>query len=231
MKETPILFSGPMIRAILEDRKTVTRRIVKPQPTGLHYLQTMWGTSPPPDPVEFGEKWLWREVGPDYPDDASDDRRCPYGVPGDRLWVKETHCARYFADGRPGYRADYDKTRVGDVVPEPKWTPSIYMPRSLSRITLEVTEVRVERLQEITISDAVAEGIELPKVRDLCRCQMDVEDPGPHAPTCPWRSLDFDPMEDARVVEYAHLWNEINGKKVPWSSNPFVWVVSFRRVT
>src|SRR5690348_1316393 len=91
LKEHPILFSGPMVRALLAGTKTQTRRILKPQPAHWRYLQPMWGTSPPPNPTAFGEPYLWREVGPDYPDSEKDDRRCPYGVPGDRLWVRETH--------------------------------------------------------------------------------------------------------------------------------------------
>ena len=83
MKVRPALFSTPMARAYLEGRKTQTRRLVKPQPRPNHYLQPMWGRSPPPDPTDFGAPGVWREVGPDYPDGDDDERRCPYGGPGE----------------------------------------------------------------------------------------------------------------------------------------------------
>jgi hypothetical protein len=162
--------------------------------------------------VDFGEKGLWREVGPDYPDDVQDDRRCPYGVPGDRLWVRETWAPQpereeawklpeheggggsaddvcYRADERPN-----DHQLGGLTHGVARWRPSIYMPRFASRITLEVTDVRADRLQDITEEDAKAEGVE-------------------------------------RQSTFRELWDGINGKRAPWSSNPFVWVVGFRRVT
>lgn len=88
MKERGIIFSAPMVRAILAGRKSQTRRIVKPQPLAHHGITKCWGTSP--DGFEFGEKYVWTESGPDYPDGPEDERRSPYGVPGERLWVRET---------------------------------------------------------------------------------------------------------------------------------------------
>jgi len=137
--ERPVLFSGPMVRAILEGRKSQTRRVVKPQPP--HGIKSVYA----PITRDPGN---WQGV-------ASDDLigwygRCPYGIPGDRLWVRET-----FQRARGGfqYRAD------GITTPR-AWKPSIFMPRTASRITLEVTGVRVERLQDISEKDARAEGVD-----------------------------------------------------------------------
>jgi hypothetical protein len=213
-RERPILFSGPMVRAILDGRKTQTRRVVKPQPDIAHwqYIQAMHGTSPPPDPVKFGDWRQWRRVGPDYPDGKDDDIWCPY-ADGDRLWVREAFC--YERDpvsaqlGRPLYRADganiiktdddgfqvYNK----DGYEASPWVPSIHMPRAVSRLTLEVVNVRVERLQGISEQDAKAEG-------------CDVVAKG---------------LVTAREL-FEQLWDGINAKRAPWASNPWVWVVEFR---
>lgn len=231
MKERPILFSAPMIRAILEGRKTVTRRLVKPQPAAWRYLQRMWGTSP--DGVAFGEPYLWREAGPDYPDDDSDDRRCPYGAPGDRMWVKET----WSADARSVYpcdpvlyRADVNPLAGDDPATADhvrgckgnqadcyaclrerhgfKWRPSIHMRRDQSRIDLEIAGVRVERLQAITEEDARAEGVLPEHTERLVK--------GGHA----WTAIPL----------FRSLWDGINCDRASWASNPHVWVVSFKRV-
>lgn len=132
MKERPILFSAQMVRALLAGTKTQTRRALRPQPV---------------DPY----------TGRDLPAGARPDSlpACPYGVPGDRLWVRETWCNGMTEDGYDGvcYRAS------GDVCVEGRWRPSIYMPRWASRIVLELTSVRVERLHAITPADAIAEGV------------------------------------------------------------------------
>lgn len=158
MTERPILFSAPMIRAILEGRKTQTRRIVSPQPPETHVL--------------CGVNDLFWVEGKDEPGGCP-EFKCPHGVPDQRLWVRET-----FQDTGPElniepgyvYRAtdpDWDN-HVGW-----KWTPSIFMPRKASRITLEIVKVRVERVQQITGKDALAEGIlrdddgETPNFRQL----------------------------------------------------------------
>ena len=165
------------------------------------------------------ESWGWFFDGPDHHgwavlargknelhDHGMVSIPCPYGVTGDRLWVRETW-ARLTGNGhRFVYRADGEDPRTGwDEVepaqrPRMTWTPSIHMPRVASRITLEVTDVRVERLQAISEEDARAEGIALePAIL-----------PG-HAAGC-----------------FSRLWDEINGKRAPWSSNPWVWAVTFR---
>jgi hypothetical protein len=178
VKERPILFSGPMVRAILDGQKTQTRRIVKPQPS-----------------IEGQEPHLVR---------------CPYGVPGDRLWVRET-----WGEGgmtKPGDPASYaaDWPDAGAIR---KWRPSIHMPRWASRIDLEVTAVRVERLQAITEEDARAEGAahRIARGGDLSGA-LEGETPIQH------------------VAHFRDLWDSINGERTPWASNPWVWVVSFKRV-
>ena len=199
MKERPILFSAPMVRAILDGRKTMTRRVMKPQPhEGV-------------DAVEWQDQII---VGMNVPDQSgfammrggvieSEAIRCPYGEPGDRLWVRE--CVR-LPDGLEyvAYKADIDTPRWRDCIdPENcRWTPSIHMPRWASRINLEITGVRVERLQDITDADALAEG--------ACH-------PDPRAKDGCYRSA------------FEGLWESINGA-ASWDANPFVWVVEFRRV-
>lgn len=187
VRERPILFSGAMIRAILDGRKTMTRRVCKPaEAEALSFV------------VDCGNgRWGDEEGSVQFP--------CPYGQPGDRLWVKETfihepadYCweASVSIPCRPAstvYRADCDgETRGGG------WTSPLFMPRNLSRITLEVTEVRVERLQAISARDAWAEGI----------------------PASP----DVDPSH-----EFRELWASINGAG-SWDANPWVWAISFRRL-
>lgn len=196
MREKPILFSGPMVKAILEGRKTMTRRVVKPQPPdgfidhkngSYHY-----------DPCGFGGV-------------------CPYGKPGDRLWVRETWHGAVDGD-EPNYGIIYKASwphGPGDAFKrddragryfigstDGKWRPSIFMPRWASRIDLEITDIRVERVNEITPEDAFREGFEL---------------------------HDSDPIT-GDVCLFSSLWDSINGKKYPWESNPWVWVISFKRI-
>lgn len=203
MSERPILFSGPMVRAIIEGRKTQTRRLLSER-HAYHFL-----------------------------DGVGDLALCPYGEPGDRLWVRETWapcdyvvdgvrredptCIAYAA-GRAARRIEGDgscdiDTRVfgWDNV---TWRPSIHMPRWASRITLRVTSVRVERLQAITGADVVAEGVSV----DRCPC----EPCGMTSEMCPGTETDH-------IMAFAQLWDSINGKRASWASNPWVWVVGFER--
>lgn len=210
MKERPILFSGPMVRAILEGRKSQTRRIVKPQPP------ERWAKH---EPTADGERWAYQLPSLDW-----HTVKCPYGKPGDRLWVRETFA--YLDDLRtkdPGtgaladrafFRADHATGLTHDDNPaeDLKWRPSIFMPRNLSRITLQITNVRVERLQEITFSDIRAEG-----------------------KSCPQHDFDsgFCASECAALRnEWATGWDKINGKRkgCDWNSNPWVWVVEFKKL-
>lgn len=219
MKERPILFSAPMIRALLEGRKSQTRRAMNPQPANGWALETppVFGriTSSHPKRGRFGV-FLRRGQGTDFPE--ADLAPCPYGQPGGRLWVRETWRPRaalspwdleitYAADGvqrliQDGEFGDRDWTMPkaaerGNVSP-------LFMPRWASRITLEVTDVRVERLQAISENDAHEEG-------------------------CSRKRAAGCPVVSARD-EYRELWESINGAG-SWAANPWVWVVSFRRVT
>ena len=191
--ERPILFSAPMVRALLAGTKTQTRRVVKD--TGLYAI----------DAAIHGPETAAREL-------QALASRCPYGQPGHKLWVREAFSGArayemhgyplkewgnkiwFWADGNP-QRGDWTKPR-----------PSIHMPRHLSRITLEVTDVRVERLQDISEADAIAEGIG--------RTASGHWLPGP----C-----------DHPEWAYHQLWDQINGAGA-WGANPWVWVVSFKVV-
>lgn len=201
MKERPILFSAPMVRALRAGTKTQTRRAVNDR-----HIDAA--------PPACFFQWL-RE-------------RCPYGQTGDRLWVRETWQHSNFPLGPYDesctvfYRADYmddPHGPDGEKSPEGRyrnWKPSIHMFRSASRILLEVTAVRVERLQDISAADAVAEGI----ARDgdgYERFHVD-----PDAPV--GQSFTRNP-----VLAYRGLWEKINGVGA-WDKNPWVWVIEFKRV-
>jgi len=195
MKERPILFSGPMVRAILNGSKTQTRRIVKPQPE-----------------VMYEYKYA---------------KECKFGKPGDRLWVRETftelrpwhehditrthrrgllvnaagvqkvNCVEYKADATDSEDLERCRKELGY-----KWKPSIHMPRWASRITLEITSILIERLQDISEEDAQHEGV------DTCL--------GPVP--C-----------DTYTEAFEYLWGTINGAE-SWAANPWVWVIGFKRV-
>lgn len=143
----PILFSGAMVRALLDGSKTQTRRIVKDLPP--------WPITEICHDAGGTGKWMPNGPAPSGTGMAAGHwRLCPYGQPGDRLWVRETFCD--LDDGEFEYRAD------GECDPNvvPRWTPSIHMPRAASRILLEIVSVRVERLQDISEGDAWAEGVD-----------------------------------------------------------------------
>lgn len=227
MKERPILFSGPMVRAILEERKTQTRRTMKPQPpTGEWDVGALTAETIYPTKVDrHGED----QPGPECFGATCESGEwclpCPYGAPGDLLWVRETwaaldRCIRQRDSAAVNYRAS------DTIGPHLKWRPSIFMPRWASRLTLRITDIRVERLQEITGDDAFAEGIQIP-------CS------GPGMPllritgrVSPDRFSSEDPriwkVKDWARFEYAELWEQINGKG-SWDANPWVWVITFER--
>lgn len=189
MNTHPIIFSTPMVRAIMTGNKTQTRRIVNPQPHG-GIRSSVFSRSG----VEDGHG---KEI------------KKRYGSPGDILWVRETF-ARY-PDGYVVYKADFPDDgfgseivhlRTGKVFPL-VWKPSIHMPRRASRIGLEITSLRIERLNNISERDAIAEG---------CRA---------------WK--ENGKVTDTAVNDFAHLWDEINLKRgYSWESNPFVWVITFQ---
>ena len=191
MKEKPILFSGEMVRAILDGRKTMTRRCVKRPFTIIQFTDGPW-------PVDGKAK------------------PCPYGAPGDRLWVRE----RLHFQLDEGWVYVADMSLVPDEVDFSKRTPycpSIHMPRWASRITLEVTAVRVERVHDIgkdgrKASDVLAEGVTADAIA---------------------REREWFHQDDSPALAFSRLWDSINGKRkgCSWADNPWVWCVSFRRVT
>lgn len=220
MKERPILFSAPMVRALLAGTKTQTRRIVKPD-TG----------SPVIEPYVH---WQERTFGSCSTDGTSSIIHCPYGQLGDRLWVKETWRTEELEDGFDGirFRADDAFQRIENTEAAAdrwleahkkpsavggKWRPSIYMQRWASRLVLEVTGVRVERLNAISEADAIAEG-----------CSgVDPEPKSEGGTLYAWKGRSSAP--DPRA-HYAALWESINGPG-SWAANPWVWAISFKRVT
>lgn len=219
MKERPILFSAPMVRAILNGTKTQTRRAIKPVGNDGGFVLTARNSDNALWPFRShdGESCfhIRRERDGEYLDETP--HKCPYGPPGDRLWVRETFLkADKRAPGLPPwvYAADYtDGNR-----PQTRWKPSLHMPRCASRIALEITGVRVERLQEISETNAIAEGVEHTITGDGWR----------HYNKPEWEAVGLPPMATARQ-SYFTLWNLIHGDGA-WTQNPWVWVVEFRRV-
>lgn len=214
MTERPILFSAPMVRAILSGSKSQTRRVVKPTPEWIE---------------KSGVLSLKGRVGLPHV-------LCPYGQPGSRLWVRETwqhldnvgQRAHEFLPHQKHSRHCFFLADESDPTTKPlsgRWRPSIHMPRWASRITLEITGVRVERLQDISEADAMAEGVS--SVRSLAWDRQ-------HFPL--WR-FEFDeavaagckpPVGPQPSEHYRALWESINGPG-SWDANPWVWCVSFRR--
>ena len=221
VKERPVIFSGNMIRAILEGRKRQTRRVMKPQPPEYEPSPSKWPDKHPgPYIDEYADSGVWCWWSPD-------DRmgpevgRCPYGRPGDRLWCKETH---FFA-GYPHwsdlphkrkpvqvdgewqlstqccyYREGFDRSH------STRWRPSIYMPRWASRLTLEVKRVWPQRVQDITEEDAIAEGYDCSGMQPAC--------------------------DDAARMWFRTLWDSLHAKHPErmWQANPYVWAIEFRRI-
>jgi hypothetical protein len=198
MKERPILFSASMVRAILDGTKTQTRRVINPQPLGHHWealkshriectlLNTTKGLFAKfqhcinENPTPYGEQWI----------------KSKYGKIGDYLWVRES-C---WIDGATNH-VHYCAT---DIQNAPKKTPSIFMPRWASRIDLEIVNISVEKLQDISEEDAKAEGV--------------------------WgKDEPYQGVGDLPTDRYRSLWEQINGHE-SWKLNPFVWVINFKRI-
>lgn len=207
MKERPILFSAPMVRALLAGTKTQTRRALKPQPSefvGGPGVTLRDGSPAPLIPLDDSVEPYGREIA------------CPYGKPGDLLWVRETwHDASSSLHSCALYRAD------GIDLHWDKWTPSIHMPRWASRITLEITSVRVERLQDISEADAAAEGLTFSAKARLSDGCM-----GIYELRMPDGKLHFN---DNACDLFRTLWEQINGP-ASWDANPWVWAIEFRRL-
>lgn len=205
VRERPILFTEPMVRAVLEGRKTVTRRAIKPQPD---FLGSM---ADPTTPFKTLGAGLHGQIV------------CPYGQLGDRLWVREAWAAdaqvdavapRDLSHGEPIlFLADGAARQTGcSMITPGKTRPSIHMPRWVSRILLEITSVRVERLQDISEAQAVAEGAH-PEPCDHVRQSCS----------------DIGCWGDTAKGAFGYLWESINGAG-SWTANPWVWVIAFRRV-
>lgn len=208
VRERPILFSGDMVRAILAGTKTQTRRVVTPSRYQRKYVAETWGKRVP----TIAE---WNDM-------AGQAARmhistCPYGVPGDRLWIRETW---RISDSAPAhlpnepvschYRAGPDEVAGGP------WRSGRFMPRWASRVMLELAAVRVQRLQEISEEDALAEGF----VRGHATGRVALSPGGFH----------IGPVWPSACAAYEEVWDSINGKRAPWASNPWVWALTFRRL-
>ncbi|HBQ3454748.1 hypothetical protein B6J49_07260 [Klebsiella pneumoniae] len=210
MKERGMIFNGEMVRAILDGRKTQTRRIMKPQPEpcprGGHWwpsnvFKTMLHVE---DEMQNGKGGWGGLVG-----DA-----CPFGDVGDRIWVREAFASGLSTKSTLAYRATHKREDLEDGFYDTiKWTPSIHMPRWASRILLEITDVRVERLNAISEEDARAEGI----IDGGC---LNCGEPEPCG--C------ANPEPDATDA-FAYLWQSIYGQE-SWNADPWVWVIEFKRV-
>lgn len=215
MKDRPILFSGAMVRALLDGTKTQTRRVISAK-----HLQ-------------FFDKSAADQVG------SWNDRPFPFGRPGDRLWVRETfkpiasgqvkggygkvrYGFAYQADGATKWARH--ETEIVDLTGKPPtgpmqfqdrpWKPSIHMPKRASRITLEITGVRVQRLQDISAEDCIAEGIEEPMAGH-------------------WRiygrETDGKDVDTSPRTSFRSLWESLNGTG-SWDANPWVWALTFKRI-
>lgn len=201
MKEIPILFSTPMVKAILEGRKTQTRRILKKQPPP-GYERHCWYNAP-----RYGF------THDPAPSDNWHTIKSPFGKIGDILWVRET----WQAEGMPiAPEGDHDEliyrykaTEKEDLLS--KWRPSIFMPKNAARIWLQVIDIRVERLQDISENDATAEGIKVinGKYKNY------------------WDSADRFPTWAHARQSFKTLWQVINSEE-SWEANPWVWVILFK---
>lgn len=229
------MFSAPMVRALLDGTKAQTRRAVSRGNSVLDWdgnSLAKWGGLDLSTAKAFSAQTKGASVGapvgvvslhacasglPGYrPGERTSHRIYPRWRPGDRLWVKETFCPEYFDDSTVGYRADWTGT---DLVKEPKWRPSIFMPRWASRITLEITEVRVQRLKDISEADAIAEGVEATSPPDLLR----------YRDYLPEREAIRSSWTYARD-SFLSLWESINGT-ASLAADPWVWALTFKRVT
>jgi hypothetical protein len=223
MQEHPILFNGDMVRAILEGRKTQTRRPLKIQPPSSScQIATFIESTSREDRKKEG-KLHWVKLSPDGLSVIYNQGKyfaCPFGQPGDRLWVRETWAwIGSETNGHYVYRSNYLPEQQYFVT----WQPSIHMPRKASRIILEIDEIGAERIQDITEDEAMAEGIrEWTKDGELYKYGH--IEPGDQGCT-PWSA-----MPKTVMGAYKSLWNGIYTEDLNWEANPWVWVVKFHKV-
>ncbi|MCB8475916.1 hypothetical protein KGG49_13595 [Klebsiella aerogenes] len=224
MKERGMIFNGEVVRAILDGRKTQTRRIMKVQPEP---------SKSRPGDFWFSSKKLESMVHiSDFAPGNSpiadyhlfiQEHCCPFGAVGDRIWVRETW-ARYNID-QNSHDLAYRATTPADWPEEGRWRPSIHMPRWASRILLEITNVRIERLNAISPEDAESEGLERTNFTGFG------DEPG--LPSYPEPDVYFDPLKkqwkEYPPEAFAGLWESIYGEG-SWKANPWVWVIEFKRV-
>lgn len=245
MKERPVLFSVPMVRALLAGTKTQTRRVVKVSASAKNMRMVSAGLA-----------------GFDGFGVVTETVKCPYGAPGDQLWVRETWCeveplsgGRLEPGDHPAVRPDGEPTLLwyradGEIPPidrlfddDFRWRPSIHMPRWASRLSLRITDVRVERLQDISEEDARAEGVsgyEAPEewhaVREAASGHLEAiafpEQPSKAViKALKLRDVRRYPASTVLTAKEAfeRLWGSINGPE-SWGANPYVWAISFKRV-
>lgn len=223
MKEVPMLFSTPMVQAILEGRKTMTRRVVKPQP-GIDVFQVL-----APGRDVFTTKWekadYWTFTDGSLQAPIVENRKCPYGKVGDVIWVRES----YKIDGSMNhgesvlgvtYKAggrwiQNDSKEVFEIFHKSKggWRPSIHIPKAAARIWLQVEDIKVERLQDISEEDAVAEGLKVQQTK-LGESYFDY--------TTGYHNGLFKPRASFRT-----LWQSLHSPE-SWEANPWVWAVKFK---
>ena len=216
MKFIPILFSTPMVQAIIEGRKTMTRRVLKSQQTEDYQL------------LGYDEDGSMGKGKVGYCSFESDadilNIKCPYGKVGDVLLVRETFTMVSWAEGTTARKVHTHYKADNDLIGEHKWKPSLFMPKAACRIFLKITDIRVERLQDINRADAINEGIiswvdermKSKPIRYASYCDFDnPTDPATYT-SCPINSFET-------------LWQSINGKE-SWEANPWVWVISFKRI-
>lgn len=202
-KERPVLYSTHMVHSILEDRKTMTRRtkdleVINEDPDRWEYIRFFDGHA------KFCEK---------HNHINEQKIKCPYGKPGDLLWVREKF--GYYQDNKTifKYRTEVDEKERGFY----KWKPSIHMPKTAARIWLEITNVRVERLRDISSNDAKSEGIEYVIDKITGYCGYDYKNGGYNLMTTPYHG-------------FRSLWEQINGEE-SWKANPWVWVIEFKVIS
>ena len=214
--EKPILFNTEMVKAILAGQKTSTRRVTKFKPyTSLNETNGDFEICEPITQNFFKcrDNFIRWAIS-----------KCRYKV-GDILYVRETFCSNYFDDSfqnRNAYKADYDKSKVGDCVPEPKWRPSIHMPKEVARIFLKVTDVKVQQIQDITEDEAKAEGA----TPQIWYQPYGTKDEGEQ------RYIgDIVRQEINYVTGFAHIWDKtVNKKEYAFQSNPWVWAIEFQKL-